>query len=403
MSASTGRNIIKPGPWEMGLVIMMKIRKTIYILTGVYVMLAVSACSDGKRKFVWHPEVAEKTGKNLERWLRQAPFTNAMSGKGLIITNIEQVFPFYRGFMNENDNFNDDIIEFDPEGDIYQQESIFYKDPSWGDLFVYGALLYDDQELYLRDYYSTRGSVLIKGERAMDEHYSATLQETLLTAKTANYKAAIYWVDRNFEERVWTGFYQQKQLILQFAFPCKVSSAEKCLAKLKEINTALKLNVSEWANATPERMAIVASPNTFWRNPYITLYERLLSYVKIKLAHTGFTHHADSIAKKHGVDYLFGFESKYGKSVLTTKMVPTALPMDDYMKQAQAPRVIALKGDFQKRKVFVTEQTMNGMRNGRAEVYYRDNQILHMAYQVPVDDKQVSLWIEEILANLKLF
>ncbi len=146
-------------------------------------------------------------------------------------------------------------------------------------------------------------------------------------------------------------------------------------------------------------LAITSKPKTFWQKQYIYLYGEKYHSIEFKIARTAFERYVDRIADKRGVDHLFAYTGKYGEVEFTTKLVPTTLTMEMYMKQSKAPIVLAIKNDV--RKVFVTEQTINGRRIGQAETYFVDNKLLTMSYQLPFDDEQAKHWIHDILTNLR--
>src|SRR3546814_8064877 len=122
---------------------LMKIN--VFLLVFVLV-----ACNAGTRDFEWHADIAQITGKDLDKWLRQAPFTNELSQQEenkIVFTNSAQVFPFMRRYNNAVGE-----LEYSPESPanpIYQQETVLYQYTDWGDLFINATLLYDAQEVFL--------------------------------------------------------------------------------------------------------------------------------------------------------------------------------------------------------------------------------------------------------------
>jgi len=371
--------------------------KSVIILS---LLLIIAACDKKEeRAFIWDQEIANLTQNDLEKWLLNAPFKNEMSSNRssenrIIFTNVSEVFPFYKQLYNDNGDINNYTLN----NDIYQDEALLYKDPEWGDVLVYGALLYDNEELFLKRLNSTSGSPLFSGPQAINQWYSADLMETKLVNKTSSYKTAVYWIERNRRQGVLLGFYQKRQLVVQIALPCEVNNKEKCLNKLKEFNASLNLNATEWHNASLEDLMINPKPLTFWIDPYETIYDKNYHWLKLKIARTNFSLYKYGYANRKGVDLLYGYKGEHGTAEITTKLVPTRLAMEEYFKQAQAPITIKAKSDS--RKIFITEKSAGGNVSGKAETYFADNQLLEITYQFPNQDHQVKMWIKDMLTNI---
>jgi len=79
--------------------------------------------------------------------VKKSPFKGLWNYKGdantMVVTNIEQVFPFTSKFKNKN--FKD--------SDIYEAETIIFKDPTFGESFVYAVLTYEPKKFYLTNFF----------------------------------------------------------------------------------------------------------------------------------------------------------------------------------------------------------------------------------------------------------
>ncbi|SHI86455.1 hypothetical protein [Pseudozobellia thermophila] len=212
-----------------------------------------------KKPLEWDDDVAQLTNKNLKAWLRKAPFDNEWiidnDGDAYVFTNLDQVFPFmgkFKGFEKTNK-------ENPP---VYDEQSVIFKDSVWGESFMYGMLLYQPQELFLKDYYRESGNVIFSGADALNETYRASLYETYLYEENDQYKAVVYWVNSNHTMYLF-GFYQQGQLVFETGFPCPKENQMEGLEKLKQINTALGLNIKAWENATINDLQVNPNAKSF--------------------------------------------------------------------------------------------------------------------------------------------
>ena len=59
------------------------------------------------------------------------------------------------------------------------------------------------------------------------------------------------------------GFYQQGQLVFETGFPCPKENQMEGLEKLKQINTALGLNIKAWENATINDLQVNPNAKSF--------------------------------------------------------------------------------------------------------------------------------------------
>src|SRR5690606_21439896 len=117
-------------------------------------LLVLAGCNRKKRDFEWSDDIARLTGKDLATWLRKAPFSNELSQSDddkMVFTNAAQVFPYMGRYNNAVG-----ALEYSHNSDnnpIYQQETVLYQDPDWGDLFLNATVLYDAQEIFLDEHY----------------------------------------------------------------------------------------------------------------------------------------------------------------------------------------------------------------------------------------------------------
>ncbi|MDO6675021.1 hypothetical protein MK851_12425 [Tenacibaculum sp. 1B UA] len=231
--------------------------KTIILLFTI--ILAFMSCNT-KKPLDWDNDVVNLTNKNLKGWLQKAPFNNEWvidnNDNSYVFTNLEQVFPF----MGKFNDFKKDTSK--EHANVYEEETVVFKDTLWGESFMYGMLLYQPTELFLKDYYSERGNIIFSGVNASNEVYTANLSETFLYEKNTKYKAAVYWVSCGYKTYLF-GFYQQGKLVFEFGFPCKKDNQLEGLEKLKQINTALGLDIKQWENATINDLQINRHPKSF--------------------------------------------------------------------------------------------------------------------------------------------
>jgi len=235
----------------------MKTKTTLLLFT---ITLAFMSCNT-KKPLEWDNDVANLTNKNLKGWLQKAPFNNEWiidnnNDDSYVFTNLEQVFPF----MGKFNGFKKDTSK--EHANVYEEEIVVFKDTLWGESFMYGMLLYQPTELFLKDYYRERGNIIFSGVNASNEVYTARLSETFLYEKNNKYKAFVYWVKCGYKTYLF-GFYQQNQLIFEFGFPCKKDNQLEGLEKLKQINIALGLDIKQWENATINDLQINRYPKSF--------------------------------------------------------------------------------------------------------------------------------------------
>lgn len=367
------------------------IKACIYISILIF---GLAGCQN-ERSFEWTEEIETLTGGNLTQWLEKAPFEGAWdpyskSDGRIVMTNIDQVFPFLGEFKNKDD----ELIDYGEKSDIFQKETIIFKDSQWGELFFHSVLLYEPQELFLKSSYFSSGSPIFSGMNAIYETYGAELSETLIYHKNDHYKTAIYWVESN-SKRYLFATHQIGKLVLQFAFPCEDST--KCLKKIKEINRALGLNIDEWANATEQDLAVNDNPQSFWKDPYRHIYSKL----DVKINNTEFKEQRRSYKDIKEVDHLFKYTNDKGEYTLSFFVEKTPLGREDYEKRHGDNKFLTVKGGGP--KVFIVEEKeYQNISSVSVETYFRDNEVLKIKAQYPANDPKGYEQLQDILVNLRI-
>lgn len=362
------------------------------------IFLAFLSCQN-ERTFEWTEDLKQTVGTDLEEWLKKSPFDGVWNEKKgdkdvMVFDNRQQVFPFMGKFKNENDNFRD----YKTDGDVYKKETILYKDTRFGESFVFAALLYEPQELFLEPTYSEMGSVILSGQGAMDERYYAQLAETMIYSKNKAYKTAIYWVDSNQKEYLF-GFYQRGKLIFEFAFPCSASHISEGVKQIKAINDDLGLNIKEWAQATGAQLAINNAPGSFWKDPFVDIYygAYMLPEVQVKIKNTDFKALNKRASRERDADYTFVNE-KNG-SVISFKKEKTDLTAQAYADSFKDQKQIPIDGGKQ---LYITkEELANGQNVWKVESYFKDNYILTIEACYPENDTEARKQMMDVLQNLK--
>ncbi|MEM7549694.1 MAG: hypothetical protein AAF363_08470 [Bacteroidota bacterium] len=370
----------------------------------IILILLLIGCKN-ERAFEWSEELEQMTGKDLKEWVEKSPFSGQLNEteddkNKIVIDNRNQVFPLLGKFINENDNFRDYIGR---NGDLYQKEVLLYEDLQFGTSFVYTALMYGPEELFLKDYYSEMGSVAFSGQNAINEHYSAKLSETNLFEKNDKYKTAIYWVNTNNKTYL-SGFYQEGKLVFQFGFPCSTDEKLKGIEKIKEISRALNLNVKEWNEATKEKLKLNDNPQSFWENPYLGIYlsEYTIPEVRVKIRNTAFKELASKYSDEKGVDYLFAYENDNQEYTISFKRDQSTLNEKQYESTFAGSKFISLN-DLPSGKLFITkEEIVDGRVTTNTETYFKNNSILKIQINYPEKDLKAQEQLLDILGNLKI-
>lgn len=360
-------------------------------------LLFVMSCDNNHPKeFVWNEQIAALTGKNLDDWLRQAPFDNELKKREkdkIILTNAKQVFPFMGRYYNAIEELHEDHTPSDTA--IYRQTEVLFQDPVWGDLFLSATLLYDDQEVFLGSSYMETGNSLLDGTGDVTETHSASLYETSVLARHNSYKTGIYWVSANFSSYL-LGFHQQGQLVFEAAIPLLGTDTLATLNKLKEVNEKLNLNISEWANASVEQLHTVEEPKYFWTDPFTGIYlgEYMLNEVYLKTKDTPFI----QINTAPKGDHYFSYQSPKGLVELYTKLQKTDAEEADFNKTYQKTDSY----QYGHQQVFYEEKFSEGYVIGTAKSYFKDNQYLEIHYRYPESDGEAKIQIHDILKYIKV-
>ncbi len=370
----------------------------------LYLILLLLLCACKKERVFEYPKDLKKiTNGNLKSWLEKAPFEGLWDYSGdsntMIITNFDQVFPFAGKFKNENNNFKGRNYQ---NGDIYQKELVIFKDPSFGESFVYAALTYKPEELFLRDFYSEMGNVIMSGANAIHDSYTASLSETKVFEKNKKYKTVLYWVSSNNKTYLF-GFYQKKNLLFQFGFPANINAKTKVLQKLKQLNNSLGLNIKEWTHLTEEQLEITQEPKSFWKDPFYGLYRKnFLHQLSVKLKNTKFKEASSKLTSAKNVDYLFFYEENKKNYNITFTKEKTALTSLDYEKSLADFEHKNIAGYYD-RKLFITKvKTEAETVITYAEIYFKDYSILKITAEYPVNDTKAKAQLFDILENLRI-
>ena len=371
-----------------------------YIIIGLF-FLALTSCKE-ERKFEWTKDLEQIVEPNLKDWLKKSPFTGLWNeqkndGDKIVFDNRDQVFPFMANFKNENNNF-----QYSPERDkFYQQEALLFKDNKFGESFVYGALLFEPEELFISKSYSEMGSVVFSGQNAINERYYAELAETMISNKNNNYKTAIYWVRSNSKTFLF-GFYQKGKLIFQFGFPCSEEEKDKGLNKIKEINQKLNLNIKEWNNATQEDLTINKNPKSFWRDPFLGIYmgEYDLPDIQLKIKNTDFKSLPKEIVERENKDYIFAQGNGDQQSSISFKREKTEATKQKFEdKLEDKPQILTNTGE----KLFITQEDLvNNQKSMQMEVYTKNKSFVTVEISFPHENLKVKEQLFDILKNLKI-
>jgi len=371
-----------------------------------YIVIFLFLClgCQNQRKFEWSKELEQMTNKNITAWIEKSPFngnwnTNKTSDK-ITIDNRAQVFPFMGKFKNEANNFRN-FSGID--SDIYQKETIIFKDSNFGESFVYASLIYKMEELFLDDFYSENGNPFFSGQNAINQNYSAKLSETMLYNKNDKYKAVVYWVNSNNKTYLF-GFSQKEKLLLQFGFPSDLKNKQKGLKKIKEINLALNLNIKEWSQATEEKLEINNNPKSFWKDHYTGIYynKHTIPEVRIKIRNTNFKELKSKYINQKGVDYIFAYEKEDKKHMISFKRFKTTLNREQYENGFKKSKCV-LNKHYGNEKMFITkEKIINGYVIIDTETYFKDHSYLKIQISYPENNIKAKDELLDILTNIKI-
>ncbi|MDC7222968.1 MAG: hypothetical protein PQJ60_04455, partial [Spirochaetales bacterium] len=270
-----------------------KLMKSLGVKGGVLLLLLLVFGCTPRRQFKWTADLVQTLGgKDLVPWLQQSPFEGEWHAKEstkdvFYSDNIRQVFPFMAGFENENAYYRDYYNTLTGGGKLYEETKLVFKDPQFGESFVYAGLIYNYEELFIKSFYSEAGNPLFS-QGYVSESYDSKLFETFLIHREENYKTALYWVESNNQTYL-SGFYQKDRLIFQFAFPCEKDNSSRGLEKVREISRSLDLNVAEWEEAGVDSLEINPDRESFLKDPFLGVYHiRILPMLEIKFRESDF-------------------------------------------------------------------------------------------------------------------
>jgi len=204
--------------------------------------------------YEWDQEIKEMTGGNLKKWLHKTPFDNLwdIHGEKNTITNLKEVFPLYKGFV-------------DKEGKEISKDSIFedavlvIKD-SLGEGYSYAALFNSDQKIYLKESYYERGNVIFSGVDSYKDSHQAHLKK-IFEGSNPNYISEFYNVtighNYNSKNYILCHFSKNKFLFQVLFVHNPIYDKEKLIyaynytdviKKIKRINKEMDLKIKEWEN-----------------------------------------------------------------------------------------------------------------------------------------------------------
>lgn len=373
---------------------------TLKILTLIFGFSFLTSCdffSSSKKDFQWNDEVATLTGKDLKSWLRKAPFSNELKGNDneVMFSNAEQVFPFlgkyYNSVEQQKKNYSD------PEaGHIYQTETILFQDPHWGDLFVNAALMYNNDELYLSDSNIETGDPMFEGKDAVFNTYHGGLMETSVHSKAQDTKNGLYW-GSNSTKVYLLAFYQKNNLAFEVAVPLIGQDTLATLNKLKEVNTALGLNVPEWANAQLKDLNPLDNNGTFWKDPFQGFFavDYFIQTVFLKILDTDFKEEQSSSDEDI---HQFSANNNGGTAKFSVKTAPSTLNFEEFEKKYKD---LAHYEYFHK-KVYYEEKESGNEVQGKAYAFYSKDKVLEFEFSYPKNNPELKKQMHSILKYVKI-
>ncbi|RMB60978.1 hypothetical protein EAX61_05715 [Dokdonia sinensis] len=360
------------------------------------------SCDTGPT-FSWNPEIEETVSGDLTAWLKSAPFDglwdpNDNDRGDVYITNAREVFPFIGELINEDNNL---VLISEKNRPFYKEQLVVFKDPTWGESVVYGSLLYDSQELFMRKSYSKSANIITDGLANMNNRNYASLGATELIATTADHKTAAYWVQANNTTYL-MGFYQKDQLAFQVAFPCPMTKKEKGLAQLKKVAATLQLDIPAWKNAAADDLARADRTDAFWQDPYIPLfYSRgLMPIINIKLKGTLFEketfNRQSRSSNKASISHVAG-DKTYTLTISKEDTELSALAFRE--SETSKP----LPGAVDKDREYILETTESGaMTQIKATTYYKDHQVFVFTYTYPTAQTDQAAVLNTVLQTIKI-
>lgn len=371
--------------------------KLISLFIGLSFLTSCDSFSSSGKDFQWNDEIATLTGKDLKSWLRKAPFSNELKGNDdeVMFSNAEQVFPFlgkyYNSVERQTKNYSD------PEaGHIYQTETILFQDPHWGDLFVNAALMYNNDELYLSDSNIETGDPMFEGKDAVFNTYHGGLMETSVHSKAQDTKNGLYW-GSNSTKVYLLAFYQKNNLAFEVAVPLIGQDTLGTLNKLKEVNTALGLNVPEWANAHLKDLNPLDNNGTFWKDPFQGFFavDYFIQTVFLKILDTDFKEEQSSSDEDI---HQFSANHNGGTAKFSVKTVPSTLNFEDFEKKYKD---LAHYEYFHK-KVYYEEKESGNEVQGKAYAFYSKDKLLEFEFSYPKNNPELKKQMHSILKYVKI-
>ncbi|WP_417885566.1 hypothetical protein [Zunongwangia sp.] len=363
------------------------------------VTFLVSCNSSHQKDFKWDNDIKQLTGGDLDEWLHKASFENELKSDNPdenMITNADVVFPFIGNYYNAVEKLNDYYVSEKNDASIFKNKTVLYKDPKWGDLCLNSVLLFEPEEVYLKDFYTTTGNPAFSGTNAIHQSYSAHLAETSVFTNTyPTIKTGIYEV--SIQNKMYLlGFYQKGKLVFEIAIAYTPDNLPEVLNKLKSVNTELGLNVKEWEAAKPEDVKPLPTKNTFWKNPYVGLYpdRYMLNMVELKLKDTPF----QSVRNPEEGEYAYQYQSEYGTVSLFTFLKKATKSKTEF--NADKDGFKEYKNDNQ--RIFYKEENDGKQIKGRALIYAKDSNYVELHYLVPVKDTDSQAMIHKMLQTLKV-
>lgn len=339
------------------------------LLFSLFFIATITSC-DSKKDFAPSNAVQQIVGDDLQSWLASAPFNTLWdpakdTNGSYVLTNIDQVFPFIGKYKDAAGSFS--LTATNSEL-VYDKKTVVFKDTNFGESVVHGILLYDYQPLYLPSRMSEGSNIVFDGATTLDQRYYSDLQETNSVNVQPKEKAILYWIQSN-NTRYLSGFYQKDQLAFQFAFPYKDTLTS--INKIKQINTEMQLHVPQWASLTKQQLAINHSPISFWKDPFVGLYqEQFLPNLQLKLKDTDYK---ITTEKLDGYDYAFA--KAHPTSSLYIKTIPTDLTSLDYQNQMESKNYEIITNEYQD-PVYIIE---DGPTTIKARTYFKDQKLLEIS------------------------
>lgn len=373
-------------------------------LVGLLSLFFIVLASCGQSRDVELPEdIKQITNGDLDAWLKQAPFEGLWDPSAdkkentIVITNLHQVFPFIGKLKNADD---DNKNRTSSDGDLHEEAWQVFKDPKWGEVVTYAQLAYDPEELFLSPSYSEMGNPVFSGNQDIELSYSGNLKATQVIDHKGSTKTGIYWVNSNMQTYL-MGFYQNQNLVFEVAFPCKTDNKASCLEKLKDINKKLKLNVKSWENASVDMLETTNSKDSFWQNPYISIFpdQYEIPSIEIKIRYSDFTLQNLNVPQQNAA-YLFSYKNDYGLHSLGFNKEKSARSRAEFEKAHEGQDFI--EAGKLAVKLYLSESEKGDIHYIQATAYMKDKQELKVNASYPVKDPEARNEIMDIFNHLKI-